>query len=415
MRITILTQYYPPETGAPQNRLSDLAERLHRRGHDIQVLTAFPNYPGTEIHPEYVGRRSFVEYFDHVPVVRVPLYVPKHRTILRRLTNYLSFAFNSRIHGPKFLRPADILLMESPPLFIALAGVPLARRLKARLVTNVSDLWPKALRDLGLKAPNLCWAAMSWVEKWMYNSSKLITAQTEGIVQDIRKRFPEKRVVLFPNGVALESYPEDLQRDRIRQRYGWNCSTIVFGYTGVLGPSQALHQVLQAASRLKSFPQIHFALFGDGPCRESLEHDVNRLNLSNVRIYGHLPSHAMPHVQAAFDVGLVPLANTSANRGARPSKMFELMAARCPLVICAEGEAARLIDEAPTGPIGISVPPEQPEQLAEVALRLSQDPERLRIMGRHAREFVLSRFDRATIARQLEKEFEVLLSVGTHP
>jgi|DewCreStandDraft_4_1066084.scaffolds.fasta_scaffold10583_5 glycosyltransferase involved in cell wall biosynthesis len=412
MRIAILTQYYPPETGAPQNRLSDLAKRLHRRGHDVQVLTALPNYPGNEIFPEYIGRANMVEYMDDLPVARVGLYVPRRRTITRRFLNYVSFALNSYVHGPRLLNRFDLLFLESPPLFLGLAAMSLARRFRARLVVNVSDLWPKALMDLGLKAPKLCWKAMFWLERRLYRSAALITVQTQGILNNIKSRFPSTHVLLFPNGVATEAYKRPLDRSGIRRNFGWSASDIVFGYTGVIAPSQAMAQVIEAASRLKDYRHVHFAIFGDGPSRNHLESEIQNRGLSNIRFYGHLPTHMMPDIQAAFDVGLVPLANTDANRGARPSKMFELMAAARPILLCAEGEAVQILNDAPDGPIGIAVPPEQPDLLAEAIRKIVSTPHVLEPMGQRAREYVFRTFNRDSIAKTVEQALQNLLSPG---
>ena len=160
MRFTIFSQYYPPETGAPQNRLHDLARRLSAWGHEVEVLTALPNYPGTQIHPGYESRRNSVEVLDGVRVARVGLFVPRRKSLPLQLLGYMSFAVNARRSGARLLSKTDILFMESPPLFIALAGVPLAKRLGAQLVANVSDLWPQAIVDLGKLGPGpLLWDA----------------------------------------------------------------------------------------------------------------------------------------------------------------------------------------------------------------------------------------------------------------
>ena len=50
MRVIFLTQYFPPETGAPQNRLRATASALMQRGAKVTVLTAMPNYPEMRIH-----------------------------------------------------------------------------------------------------------------------------------------------------------------------------------------------------------------------------------------------------------------------------------------------------------------------------------------------------------------------------
>ena len=408
MRLVILTQYYPPETGAPQNRLSDLARRLAARGHRVEVLTALPSYPGDEILPEYRRRENTAEVVDGVRVARVGLYVPRRKTFARRMGHYLSFALNAAVHGPRLLGRADVVLMESPPLFLTLAGIPLARVLGARLVVNVSDLWPRSVVELGMLRPGpLLWPA-DLLEALMYRSAALVTGQTEGIVADIRSRFPRCRVELFPNGVDAAAYRRPLDRTGLRREFGWRDGDFVIGYAGVLGHAQALGQVLDAARLLADRPEAHFALFGDGPCRQELEARVGAPGLGNVRVYPRQPAARMPHLQAAFDAGLAPLAKGKLFEGARPSKMFEIMAAARPVILCAAGEAPRVVAAAPGGPAGLVAPPEEPELLAALVRRLLDDRAGAAAMGRRGRELVFRDFDRDAIAGRVES---LLLSV----
>lgn len=410
MKIAILTQYYPPETGAPQNRLSDLARRLVALGHRVEVLTALPSYPGDVVHPEYLGRENTAETIDGVRVARVGIFVSARRTFWRRMTNYLSFAWNAWRNGTRLLSHADVLLMESPPLFLALAGVPLARKLGAALVTNVSDLWPRSAVELGMirKGPAL-WAS-SALEKWMYGSSALVTGQTEGIVEDIRRRFPGKKVLLFPNGADLEAFRGPLDREGVRREFGWEDGLFVIGYTGILGHAQALGQVLDAARLMGPVAGVHFALFGDGPCREGLARRIQTEDLRTVRLYSRQPGRRMPHIQAGLDAGVVPLAKSSVFEGARPSKMFEIMAAARPLLLCARGEAVKIMESAPGGPAGVAASPEEPAELAECVRRLAADPRLAREMGARGSALVRERFDRERIALDLEA---ALASVAT--
>src|SRR5215831_15556198 len=116
MRLTILTQYYPPEIGAPQARLSELAAHFVRGGHSVTVLTAMPNYPSGKIHAGYGGicRR---ENLNGVNVVRSFIYPTQKASFLPRLANYISFTVSSAIVGSLLLGRCDFLLVESPPLF----------------------------------------------------------------------------------------------------------------------------------------------------------------------------------------------------------------------------------------------------------------------------------------------------------
>lgn len=407
MNVLVLTQYYPPETGAPQNRLSDLARRLVARSHQVEVLTALPNYPANAILPGYEGRANTREDLDGIPVARVGLHVPRDRSTRERVRCYVSFALNALRYGPRLVSAPDVILLESPPLTVALAGARLARHFGAPLVCNVSDLWPASIVALGVPLPAPALWAAGRLERWMYERSALILGQTDGIVEDIGARV-QTPVRLFPNGVDLDAYEGPLERDAVRAAFGWTPGQFVVGYAGVLGMAQALDQVVDAAKRLLDVVPLHIALFGDGPERERLARRVEAEGVTNVRLYPHQPRERMPHVQSAFDAGLVPLAKGKLFEGARPSKMFEVMAAARPLVVCARGEAASIAEEVPGGPAGVVVPPEEPEALAR-GLRwlVEHDPEAAE-MGHRGRALVEARFDRERIAAEVER---LLLSV----
>lgn len=404
MKLLILTQYYPPETGAPQNRLHDLARRLAGWGHQVEVLTALPNYPGSEILPAYVGRQNSVETLDGVRVARVGLYVPRRKTLERRMVNYLSFAANALLHGRRLVARADVVLVESPPLSNALPAAALARLQGAKLVTNVADYWPAALVQMGAVRPGPVVSAAERLEAWMYRTSDFVLSQTQGIVDDIKRRFPGVRAELYPNGVDLGAYRavDGAARRETRARLGWQDDLVVFGYTGVLGYAQVLDQLVDAAERLRDEPRAHVALFGDGPCRDDLARRIDQAALRNIRLYGHDSREGIRRVQAAMDVGLAPLAKDRVYEWARPSKMFEFMALGLPLLVCARGEAAAIATGMPEGAAGLAVPPEDPDRLAEAMRRLVGDHGLRAELGRCGRAIAEGHFDRETIARRIE-------------
>jgi glycosyltransferase involved in cell wall biosynthesis len=409
MNIVFLTQYYRPEVAAAASRLSDLARRLAARGHRVDVVTAVPSYPGTEVFPEYRRRAPVTEVMEGVTVHRSALYVARRRTFSRRLRSYLSFAGHAALLGRRRVRTADIVLMESPPLFLAPTGVYLARRLHARLVANISDLWPQTAVALGMVRSQLLTRWAGRLEAWMYRQASLVTAQTEGIVASIRERFPDRSVRLFPNGVACEAYAGPLDRQGVRAELGWRDDQLVLAYTGLLGHGQALSQVIDAAKLLEHVGGLHFALIGDGPCRDDLKARARDHRLPNLAFYPVQPSARMPHVHAATDAGLVTLARHKLFQDARPSKLFEVMAAARPVILAAAGESVHLVMDASGGPAGLVAEPENPSDLAAKVLMLLADREEAARMGQRGRRHAFARFDRGRIAAHVEALFVALL------
>ena len=147
MKLLLLTQYYPPEIGAPQNRLHELAVRLKAKGIEVEVLCALPNYPEMEVFKRYQNRQLRTEVIDGIKVNRSWIYVSKKRGIISRLMNYFSFVVSSYLRGRK-LDNFDYLLVESPPLFLGWSAMRLSKKLGAKLIFNVSDLWPESAEKL---------------------------------------------------------------------------------------------------------------------------------------------------------------------------------------------------------------------------------------------------------------------------
>lgn len=128
MNLLILTQYFPPEVGAPQNRLFELAVRLKKLGVNVSVLTAMPNYPQMKIYEGYIGKKYHYEEIEGIPVHRASIYLPKSKSIIQRLLNYFSFVYSSAIVGKNKIGDVDAILCESPPLFLGYSALYLKRK-----------------------------------------------------------------------------------------------------------------------------------------------------------------------------------------------------------------------------------------------------------------------------------------------
>jgi glycosyltransferase involved in cell wall biosynthesis len=402
VHILILTQYYPPETGAPQNRLSDLARRLARSGHDLTILTAMPNYPHGEIFEEYRNRFLVEENLYEINIIRTWIYATKKKTFFRRLLNYFSFVISSFALGIWKIRSPDIVIVESPPLFLGIAGFLLSACKNAKLVLNVSDLWPDSAVAMGVLSNNALIRASRGLEEFLYRRSALITGQTRGIVDNIQSRFPNKEVALITNGVDVAAFLDasnSARRTEVRREFALE-GKFVIGYAGLHGLAQGLDTVIHAARLLVDHPDVLFAFFGDGPEKEKLVQQVDQFGLKNVRFYSSQPSGRMPAVVGSFDLALIPLKRLELFKGALPSKMFEAMAAAVPLLASIEGEARELVEKAQAG---LCIEPENPNAMADAVLQFYRDPGTLQTLGRNGQRYVVEHFDRQKIADQFER------------
>jgi glycosyltransferase involved in cell wall biosynthesis len=403
MRLIILTQYFPPEVGAPQNRLYEIAVRLKQKGVDIEVLTAMPNYPQMEIHAAYKGKWYVKENMDGMTVHRSWIWVSKGKGMFSRLMNYFSFVFTSMWIGCFKLKKADYLLCESPPLFLGLSALVLKRAKHAKMIFNVADLWPEMAEQLGLITNRFLLNITKRLEEHLYSKSALITSTTKAFIKDIQNRFPSKSYYWLPNGVDIGFYDEQNISATWREKSGFGKDDFIVLYAGIIGHAQGLELVLKAAKNTNAHP-IKWILLGSGPEKEKLLKMREGMKLTNVVFLDPVLKAEMPGIWKSVDVSLVPLKRIDVFKGTIPSKVFESMAMKKPLLLGVEGEAKELfIDE---GKAGLAFIPEDSVDLANKALYLYQNKDEAAKFGENGRNYVNAKFNRNTIAQ----DFYALLS-----
>lgn len=398
----ILTQYYPPETGAPQNRLHSLSKFLIRHGDSVQVVTALPNYPKNEIYPEYRKKFSVNEIIDGVPVYRTWIFVSRSRSILARLLNYFSFvltSFFALLRQPK----ADYIICESPPLFLGFTAVLISKIKGSRLVFNVSDLWPESAEKLQIISSRTLITLAYKLEKWIYKNSYMISGQTKGIVKSIESRFPLKKVVWFPNGVDVDFFEGEHETVNWRNEKNIAADDFVLLYAGIIGHAQGLEVILNAADILRS-AHVKFLIVGDGPEKEKLIAYAKEKELDNVIFRGNLQKSKIPSLIKACDAYIVPLKKLELFKGAIPSKLFEPLSLGKPILLGVDGEARELfIDE---GTAGLYFEPENAGALATQIKLLVADRELTASLGKQGQRYVKENFNRDQIHSRFVQHLE---------
>lgn len=396
LRIIFLTQYYPPETGAPQARIHETARRLAAFGHEIEVLTAMPNYPRGQVFEGYRGRLFMREEIDGIKVTRAYIYPTNRLDIFRRLANYFSFVISSMLVGLFAVRRADVIVCESPPLFLGLSALVLSRAKRMKFVFNVSDLWPETAVRLGVVTNERVIALATWLERLLYRAADMKTGQSIGICRGIAERSPDDRIALVPNGCDCRFFGPQQRDRREAEALGWGDRLIV-GYAGLIGLAQGVGLYVEVADRLRDDLRFGFLVAGDGPERHAVEAEARKRGLHNIAFLGFRPKADMPGLVAGYDMTIVPL--TDFIPGALPSKLYEIMASETPVILAAEGDPKELVERAQAG---IVVPYDVDEVVSAVCL-LAADPAYRYRLGRNGRAFVLANHDRDAIADTMER------------
>jgi len=410
MNILFLTQYYPPEVGAPQNRISDLAARFTKEGDQVEVLTAMPNYPKMAIMEGYRGKWYLREEADGVIIHRSAIVVTGNMRIWYRLLTYFSFVATSLWTGWRRVKFVDLIVCESPPLFLGITAVILKRIKNAKLVFNVSDLWPESAEQLGLVKNRFFLRLATRFEEFLYRNSDFITGQTQGIIRNISSRFPAKKYFWLKNGADLDFYKYGRATPDWRKEKSIPSDDFVVFYGGIIGYAQGLEVLLKAARLLEVEPWIRFIIAGEGPVKSGLMETASEWNLVNVTFLPAFPKSKMPEVLQSINVSVIPLKKLELFRGAIPSKIFENLAMKKPILLGIEGEAKTLfIDE---GRCGLAYAPEDAGDLAKQIQRLKTDRELYRRLSENAYIYAISHFNREKIFHDFQAFLQQNLNEG---
>jgi colanic acid biosynthesis glycosyl transferase WcaI len=402
VKILILTQYYPPEIGGPQTRLAAMAAELRTLGHSIEVVTSIPNYPRGKFFQNVSVKPYQCEIVDGVTVHRVWMY-PAMGSGMKRLLSYLSFTLCSLIGLSRTARP-DYMFVESPPLFLSVPAIAVARLRNSRIVLNVSDVWPDAIAQGGFMSRGFAFRCLESLERWSYRHSDYVNAVTEGIRNSLscEKGVPEGKVLFLPNGVDTRLFRPLEDDSALRTRLGLTGKKI-FLWAGTLGFAHGLDNVLRAAESLRATPDIHFLFVGDGSAKPKLKSLAKTLNLPNVTFVPPVSTKELASYFSIATAGLASLLDIPLHEGARPSKIFPVLASAKPLIFVGRGECARLVEQSGAG---IIVPAGDPTALAAGVVELAENPELAASLGARGREYVKENFQWTSLisawVRQLE-------------
>src|SRR5581483_9312029 len=339
MRVTVLSQYYPPEIGAPQRRLEQLVTGLVTRGHQAIVLTALPNYPTGKIFAGYGGWMR-EEMDAGARVIRTFIYPTQSTEFVKRMSSYASFVLSSLLVGLFRAPPSDYLFTESPPLFLGITGLVLSRAKKARWIFNVSDLWPQSAVELGVLRSGIGLRLSERLEALCYQKAWLVSGQSASIIDNIRTRFPKTRTYLFSNGVNTAQFSPHFRNGKFGECVSDPTRPIAL-YAGLHGIAQGLDQILDAAQLAGGTLAAEIFLLGDGPTKTDLMQRARRDDLKHIHFLDSAPANAIPEWVASADIALIPLKHHIP--GAVPSKIYEAMASGVAILLVASGEAAEIV------------------------------------------------------------------------
>jgi colanic acid biosynthesis glycosyl transferase WcaI len=413
LKILYVSQYFPPEMGAPAARASELARHWVEAGHQVTVLTGFPNHPTGVVPPEWRSRLRRLIYRENVGGVRVLrtwLWPLPNRKAHERMRNYASFCVSAALAGMWMERP-DVIIATSPQLLVGLSGWWLAALKRVPLVFEVRDLWPESLAAVGAgDEKSLLHRTLGAIAGFLYRRSTHIVVVTPAFKEHLIRYWnvPAEKISLVANGVETEMFaPQSAETDaQTRAGLGLEGKFLVC-YSGTMGMAHGLDTVLDAAAQLREqAPSVQFLLVGEGADKQRVVDLAKECGLANVTFLDQRPREEIPALISASDACLVLLKKTDVFKTVIPTKMLEFMSCARPVILGVDGQARQVVEEAQAG---IVIEPENAEDLAEAIRSLAADSELGRRLGRNGRVYMLANYSRVQTAETYVRVLENLI------
>jgi glycosyltransferase involved in cell wall biosynthesis len=330
-KILIVTNYYPPESGAAANRIEQLAVQLKVNGYKVSVLSPMPNYPEGKIFERYKGKYFKKELRHGIHVNRLWIYPSNSKKVWDRLLSTASFA-SVLVLRLLFGRLPEKVVVQSPPLLLSfLATIALGIR-RRKIILNVSDLWPLAAIELGALEPGTRKHRIAlYMERFIYRRAHVILGQSQEILDHIQTVVPGKECHLYRN-IPLSNR---------KFRFAKGEPSIKLFYAGLLGVAQG---VLECIRRMDFYgTNVEFHIFGDGAEKTKIREYIVANPEKNIAYHGMVERKILLDMLQKYDIAFVPLATRI--YGSVPSKIFEYSALGMPVLYFGGGEGESIVND----------------------------------------------------------------------
>ncbi len=394
MKILFLSDNFPPEVNAPASRTYDHCKSWVELGIDVTVITCFPNFPQGKIHEGYKNKLYEKEVIDGIEVIRVWSYMTANTGFFKRTIDFISYATSSFICG-LFIK-SDVIIATSPQLFTAISGKLLSFFKRSPYIMEVRDLWPDSIVAVGsMSQKSILYSFLKKIEFILYKSSSKIIVLTESFKNYLEERnIPESKIGVFKNGVFSQNINLNFDEiEKIKKDYDL-IGKVVVSYVGTFGLAHNLEFILECIASLQN-DNIKFLFIGDGAKREQLIKIKNEKNLHNVIFINTVPKSEVSNFISVSDYALVNLKKSNDFKKVIPSKIFENVALKKPILLGVDGESKDLIEYYG---VGVSFEPENKMSFFD-ALRKIEDLKSNQHFVSNCERFIKD-FDRKKIAEK---------------
>jgi len=395
MHLLFLTHYFPPEVNAPASRTYEHC-RIWAKEIDVTVITNFPNHPDGKLFPGYKNKLLQKEKMDGIEVIRLLTFITPNEAFLLRTLNYIWFMLAALFYvvfsGLKF----DVVIATTPQFFCGLAGKYISLIKKKPFILELRDLWPDSIVAVGALKNKTVISFLEKMEVRLYKAADKIISVTKSFKTDLEKKGIEgEKIEIIYNGADLDLFKEFYKISNTELDNYLNGGLKV-GYIGTIGMAHGSEIFIKTAEELKD-KDVKFIIVGSGAEREKLEMQIKNRKLDNIRIFPLQPKGEIPSIINKLDLFCVHLKRNKLFETVIPSKMFEGMVMKKPVLIGVRGEARTIVEESECG---LFFEPENFKDMADKILLYKNNPEKMLLHGMNGYNLVIKNFNRGILAEQ---------------
>ncbi|MEB2777527.1 glycosyltransferase family 4 protein [Algoriphagus sp. D3-2-R+10] len=396
MKILYFYQYFATSKGSWGTRIHEFTREWVKKGHHVTVVTSV--YSKSDV---LASKFIDTQYFDGVKVIIINVRIDNRQPFLKRIFSFLTYSLLSCWYALTY--PAQVVIASSGPITVGIPGL-IAKLIRGRkLVFESRDLWPDGAIELGIIKNSVMIKAARWFEKLCYRSSDLIVALSIGMEKEIMAKSPDRNVITVTNAanITLFSTPRPFPA-----KLGIRPKTYAI-YTGNIGEVNNSLWLLEAAKVLqKKGSSLKILMIGEGQQRELIDQQIKDHKLESLLRWPLMPKENLVFLVQHALVSLVPLKGTPVLDTSSPNKFFESLSAGVPVVQNTQGWMKDFLVE---HQVGFTLPPNDPEALADLLISLALDPEHLAGMKDRALKISSIEFDKNRLAERMITAIESIV------
>lgn len=398
MNILFLTDNFYPETNAPAKRTFEHCKEWNKQGYDITIITGVPNFPKGKIFDGYKNKIYQSENINNLKVKRVWTFISSNEGFFLRILDYISFMISSLFCGV-FTKRHDIIIATSPQFFTLISGYLISIIKRTPLVLEIRDLWPESIVAVGaLSEKSLIVKVLKKISIFLYHKSDLIICVTKSFKKDlISIGVDQNKIKVIENGFDLtKNLKPSLSIKEVEKKFKIKKNTFYVSFIGTVGMAHGLEIILNAASKVNT--NVEFLIIGEGAKKTFLRNEVKKLKINNIKFIDNLDWQEIVDINQLINIHLVHLIKDDEFKKVIPSKIFESMALKKPIIMGVEGESRNIVNNAECAFI---IEPENINDLADTINRVEKNNEILETMGKNGYKFLEKNFSRKILANKM--------------